>query len=79
MSDEVKTGTENQKVETPAGTETKAAPQGMPATDARSLMVDESAHATYSNLCRITGTPEEVLMDFAMNPNSFGPVLDERV
>ncbi len=43
------------------------------------LHYDESAHATYSNLCRVTGTPEEVIMDFALNPNSFGPVMDEQL
>jgi hypothetical protein len=41
------------------------------------LYYDESAHATYSNLCRVTGTPEEVIMDFALNPNAFGSVVDE--
>src|ERR1051326_1141316 len=32
---------------------------------------------TYANLCRVTSTPEEVIMDFAVNPNAFGQVLDE--
>jgi len=31
----------------------------------------------YANLCRVTSTPEEVIMDFAVNPNAFGQVLDE--
>ena len=43
------------------------------------LAYDESSHATYSNLCRVTGTPEEVMMDFALNPNAFGRVMDEAV
>jgi hypothetical protein len=43
------------------------------------LAYDESSHATYSNLCRVTGTPEEVMMDFALNPNAFGRVVDEVV
>lgn len=43
------------------------------------LSYDESSHATYSNLCRVTGTPEEVMMDFALNPNAFGRVVDEVV
>lgn len=43
------------------------------------LHYDESAQATYSNFCRITGTPEEVIMDFALNPNAFGPVVDEPI
>ena len=44
-----------------------------------SLAYDESSHATYSNLCRVTGTPEEVMMDFALNPNAFGKVVEEIV
>ena len=44
-----------------------------------SLDYDASSHATYSNLCRVTGTPEEVMMDFALNPNAFGRVVDESV
>ncbi|HEX4085488.1 MAG TPA: DUF3467 domain-containing protein [Chthoniobacteraceae bacterium] len=43
------------------------------------LAYDESSHATYSNLCRVTGTPEEVMMDFALNPNAFGRIVDEVV
>ena len=43
------------------------------------LQCDKSAHATYSNLCRVTGTPEEVIMDFALNPNAFGQVMDETI
>ena len=43
------------------------------------LEYDESSHATYSNLCLVTGTPEEVMMDFALNPNAFGRVMDEVV
>ena len=43
------------------------------------LAYDESSHATYSNLCRVTGTPEEVMMDFALNPNAFGRVVEEKV
>jgi len=32
---------------------------------------------TYVNLCRVTSTPEEVIIDLAVNPNAFGKVLDE--
>ncbi len=41
------------------------------------FVYDGSVHGTYSNLCRVTGTPEEVIMDFALNPNAFGQVVDE--
>ena len=35
---------------------------------------DSSVKASYSNFCRVTGTPEEVLIDFALNPNPFARV-----
>jgi len=28
--------------------------------------------ATYSNFCRVTGTPEELIIDFGLNPQPFG-------
>ena len=37
----------------------------------------EGVVPTYANLCRVTSTPEEVIMDFAINPNAFGKVIDE--
>lgn len=37
----------------------------------------EGVVPTYANLCRVTSTPEEIIMDFAVNPNAFGKVLDE--
>jgi hypothetical protein len=32
---------------------------------------------TYANVCRIAQTPNEVIIDFGMNPNFFGQILDE--
>jgi Protein of unknown function (DUF3467) len=32
---------------------------------------------TYANVCRIAQTPNEVIIDFGMNPNFFGTILDE--
>jgi len=32
---------------------------------------DSTLEASYSNFCRVTGTPEEVIIDFALNPNPF--------
>jgi len=35
--------------------------------------VDESKMVTcYANFCRVTGTPEELLIDFGVNPQPFG-------
>ncbi len=38
---------------------------------------DKNVEASYSNFCRVTGTPEEVLVDFALNPNPFARVDQE--
>jgi hypothetical protein len=34
---------------------------------------------TYANICRIAQTPNEMIMDFGMNANFFGKILDEPV
>jgi len=33
--------------------------------------------SSYANVCRIAQTPNEVIVDFGMNPNFFGQMLDE--
>ncbi|HUT09282.1 MAG TPA: DUF3467 domain-containing protein [Thermoguttaceae bacterium] len=33
---------------------------------------DSKAIACYANFCRVTGTPEELLIDFGLNPQPFG-------
>ncbi|MBI9017191.1 MAG: DUF3467 domain-containing protein [Phycisphaerae bacterium] len=37
----------------------------------RITLDDKDVEASYSNFCRVTGTPEEVVVDFALNPNPF--------
>jgi hypothetical protein len=32
---------------------------------------------SYANVCRIAQTPNEVIVDFGVNPNFFGTILDE--
>ncbi len=58
---------------------TSADAQKLADAAAQSLVYAESSRATFANLCRVTGTPEEVMMDFALNPNAFGRVMDETV
>ena len=41
------------------------------------LAVVEKATTIYSNMCRGVMTSEEVILDFALNPNLNGKVLDE--
>ena len=37
------------------------------------IQIDDSkAYATYANFCRVTGTPEELIIDFGLNPQPFG-------
>lgn len=37
------------------------------------VVVDASkAHACYSNFCRVTGTPEELIIDFGLNSQPMG-------
>ncbi len=33
---------------------------------------DKKAIACYANFCRVTGTPEELIIDFGLNPQPFG-------
>lgn len=33
---------------------------------------DDNAVACYANFCRVTGTPEEVILDFGLNTQPFG-------
>ena len=44
-------------------------PQGM--VQSEIILNDREAHAAYSNFARVTATPEEVIIDFALNPNPF--------
>ena len=39
----------------------------------QTIQVDDSkAHAVYANFCRVSGTPEEMILDFGLNPQPFG-------
>src|SRR5271167_4049713 len=35
------------------------------------VLNEKDAHAAYSNFARVTATPEEVIVDFGLNPNPF--------
>lgn len=43
-----------------------------PATAPQIKVNDSAAHACYANFCRVTGTPEELIIDFALNPQPIG-------
>ena len=52
------------------GAVTEKDPQGE-APQIRITLDDSDIDASYANFCRVTGTPEEVIVDFALNPNPF--------
>lgn len=59
------------KPTTVAESEPAASPQQPQAR--QQVKVDDShAHAAYANFCRVTGTPEELIIDFGLNPQPFG-------
>jgi hypothetical protein len=35
-------------------------------------VVDKNAISLYANFCRVTGTPEELILDFGLNAQPFG-------
>jgi hypothetical protein len=50
-----------------------AAPQAAEAARPQQVKVDDSKLiAMYANFCRVTGTPEELIIDFGLNPQPFG-------
>src|SRR5437763_5762559 len=52
--------------------ETEHAPTPNPQQQTTEVVVDDSATLpSYSNFCRVTATPEEVILDFGLNPQPF--------
>jgi Protein of unknown function (DUF3467) len=53
-------------------TEARPAAQNPQAQQQTEVVVDDSATLpAYSNFCRVTATPEEVILDFGLNPQPF--------
>ena len=57
----------------PGGTHPDFPPhQNPPAQQTNEVVVDDSgAQPTYANFCRVMATPEEVILDFGLNPQPF--------
>jgi hypothetical protein len=68
MADE-KQSTGQQQAEEPA-----AGGPGAPGDAARQQIQidDKEATSLYANFCRVTGTPEEMIIDFGLNAQPFG-------
>jgi hypothetical protein len=62
------------EIEIPASLATNLAAQQQPQGQPRvQVQIDDSkALALYANFCRVTGTPEELIIDFGLNPQPFG-------
>lgn len=48
------------------------AEQQQPAARPQLQVDDKNVVATYANFCRVTGTPEELIVDFGLNPQPMG-------
>jgi hypothetical protein len=47
-------------------------PQSQPQQAQAEVVVDDTSTVpSYSNFCRVTATPEEVILDFGLNPQPF--------
>jgi len=58
-------GNEEQTVQTPQ--------ENAPQPQRQQIQLDDShAMAGYANFCRVTGTPEELIIDFGLNTQPFG-------
>ena len=64
----VSTEPEQEKNDAPVNTETPA-----PENARVQVRIDDSkVNASYANFCRVTGTPEELIVDFGVNPQPMG-------
>ena len=62
-----------EEVQEEAGTEASAdAPQAASPQRVAVQVDDSYASCAYANFCRVTGSPEELIIDFALNPQPMG-------
>ncbi len=65
-------GAEDQAAEQPEAAETPAAPPAAAPQQVQVKVDDSGALCCYSNFCRVTGSPEELIIDFGLNPQPTG-------
>jgi len=59
--------------DTPPALDPAAQGAAQPSAQRMQVEIDDSkALALYANFCRVTGTPEELIIDFGLNPQPFG-------
>lgn len=49
-----------------------ATPPAAPQQQAQVEVDDSNAGSSYANFCRVTGSPEELIIDFGLNPQPIG-------
>lgn len=52
--------------------ETQATPEAGETQQVRIEIDDSGVEALYANMCRVSSTPEEIILDLALNPNPVG-------
>ena len=57
---------------TPSDAPRPAAPAPAPQQAGHVEVDDSKVKACYANFCRVTGTPEELVIDFVLNPQPIG-------
>jgi len=60
------------EVESAPAEETQAPPAPQPAQQMHVEVDDTHVTASYANFCRVTGSPEELIIDFGLNPQPVG-------
>jgi len=55
----------------------EATQTGAPGTENSPAIDTKNLKTVYANVCRIVPTPAEIIVDFGLNANFFGPVLQE--
>ena len=61
------------ETEAAAAEETQAPAAPQPAPQQMQVEVDDThVTASYANFCRVTGSPEELIIDFGLNPQPVG-------
>jgi len=71
---ESSSNSEKETSETPTPTPKASPPAGQQSPQQRpQIQIDDSkVLSAYSNFCRVTGSPEELIIDFGLNPQPFG-------
>ena len=71
--DEATGMTEGEKADDASSEDAPVAEPAVPTQKRAAVQVDDSdTMCTYANFCRVTGSPEELIIDFALNPQPMG-------